>query len=481
MGDRDRSRGRPAATGCWSWCPPTRGPRRGRRRAAQAVRRRLRGRGRRTDWASVAAELDSAPDRRSPWCWPATPAASAAASSAGRGRRRATRRRCGRAWCAGASWTSPSRCSRRSAPGSSTPGCSGRRLRGTRSSTSAVTELLDEWASRNGSGVRGGPADRRAVGAAVHRAAGHVHPQPRADRFLRRELARKAGSCSASLGLADPELPVVVLRFRPNRPVLTNPNAMEIAAAFGLLDSLATRAAVRRRGDRRRTGRAECGGVRRVGGAAYGRARAAGHGWAGRHQLADPQLPGVPARHQRRPAGGQRVPAGLVLRRDVPLVPLGGRTSRSEGDLRVLRLSDGSAVRSRTVVVATGAEWRRLGRAAAGGAAGPRRVLRCGGQRGPGDDREERLRARRRQLGRPGRGLPLPVRPAGDDPGPPACAGRDDVDLPAPEITRARRTSGADPGRGGRRQRQPVLGGAGAGGPGQSGTRRPCPPTRCSS
>ena len=30
----------------------------------------------------------------------------------------------------------------------------------------------------------------------------------------------------------------MVLRFRPNRPVLTNPNAMEIAAAFGLLDSL---------------------------------------------------------------------------------------------------------------------------------------------------------------------------------------------------------------------------------------------------
>jgi thioredoxin reductase (NADPH) len=32
-----------------------------------------------------------------------------------------------------------------------------------------------------------------------------------------------------------------------------------------------------------------------------------------------------------------------------------------EDDLRVLRLSDGQKVRSRTVVVATGAEWRRLG------------------------------------------------------------------------------------------------------------------------
>ena len=33
----------------------------------------------------------------------------------------------------------------------------------------------------------------------------------------------------------------------------------------------------------------------------------------------------------------------------------------ADGDLRVLRLSDGKKVRSRTVVIATGAEWRRLG------------------------------------------------------------------------------------------------------------------------
>ena len=32
----------------------------------------------------------------------------------------------------------------------------------------------------------------------------------------------------------------------------------------------------------------------------------------------------------------------------------------AEGDIRVLRLSDGGVLRSRTVVVATGAEWRRL-------------------------------------------------------------------------------------------------------------------------
>ena len=75
-------------------------------------------------------------------------------------------------------------------------------------------------------GVRGGAADRRTVVAPVHRAAGHVHPQPRADRFLRRRARHAGRDLLDSLGLVDPELPVVVLRFRPNRPVLTNPNAI---------------------------------------------------------------------------------------------------------------------------------------------------------------------------------------------------------------------------------------------------------------
>ena len=158
----------------------------------------------------------------------------------------------------------------------------------------AVTELLDEWASRHGGGVRGGAGDRGAVVAAVPASCGTCSSATtcrpastmptRAGRDL---LAPRAGP--------SPELPVVVLRFRPDRPVLTNPNAMEIAAAFGLLDSLAP-SRLRRRGDRGRAGRTERGGVRRVRGPAHGRARAAGHGRAGGHQLADPQLPGVPAR-----------------------------------------------------------------------------------------------------------------------------------------------------------------------------------------
>ena len=70
----------------------------------------------------------------------------------------------------------------------------------------------------------------------------------------------------SALGLSAPELPVVVLRFRPDRPVLINPNAIEIAAAFGLMDRLERPRGLRRGRHRCRSGRAECCGLRLVGG-----------------------------------------------------------------------------------------------------------------------------------------------------------------------------------------------------------------------
>ncbi len=224
----------------------------------------------------------------------------------------------------------------------------------------AITELLDEWASRGGSayeavqliGERWSPrsTELRDIFVRNHVPTGFYDAaSPRGQELL------------AALGLTDPELPVVVLRFRPNQPVLTNPNAIQIAAAFGLLDSLAERAAVRRGGDRGRAGRLERGGVRGVGGAAHRGARTAGHGWPGRQQLTDPQLPRVPAGHQRQPVGGQRLPAGLVLRGDVPLVTIRRRHLGAKATCGCSGCRTASTVRSRTVVVATGAEWRRLG------------------------------------------------------------------------------------------------------------------------
>ena len=67
------------------------------------------------------------------------------------------------------------------------------------------------------------------------------------------------------------------------------------------------------------------------------RARARGDRRAGRHQLADPQLPRLQGRDQRQPAGLQRLPAGLGVRQHVPLHALGaGRSPREDGLLRLV-------------------------------------------------------------------------------------------------------------------------------------------------
>jgi hypothetical protein len=102
----------------------------------------------------------------------------------------------------------------------------------------AVTELLDEWANRNGAGYEA----VQLIGERWSARSTELR-----DMFIRNHVPTGFYDAESddgqellrTLGLTDPELPVVVLRFRPNRPVLTNPNAMEIAAAFGLLDSLA--------------------------------------------------------------------------------------------------------------------------------------------------------------------------------------------------------------------------------------------------
>ena len=222
----------------------------------------------------------------------------------------------------------------------------------------AVTELLDEWANRNGAAFE-------AVQLIGERSARSTELR---DMFIRnhvptgfydaesdagRELLR-------ALGLEEPELPVVVLRFRPNRPVLTNPNAMEIAAAFGLLDSLANEPPF----DVAVLGAGPAGLSTAVYAASEGLRTVvleplAMGGQAGSSSLIRNYL-GFP-----RGISGSRLAsnayqqawsfgATFLWSRSVTNIS-------SDGDLRVLSLSDGSSVRSRTVVVATGAEWRRLG------------------------------------------------------------------------------------------------------------------------
>ena len=79
--------------------------------------------------------------------------------------------------------------------------------------------------------------------------------------------------------------------------------------------------------------------------------------------------------------------------------------SGSDGRYR-LRLSDGDVLTARTVIIATGVSYRRLGIPAPGGPAGPGGVLRRRGQRGPGHARADRVVAGSRQLRRAGRAVP---------------------------------------------------------------------------
>ena len=81
----------------------------------------------------------------------------------------------------------------------------------------------------------------------------------------------------------------------------------------------AQRRDLRSRDPRGGTGRAGRRGLRRLRRSAHPRHRAAGDRRPGRHELDDPQLPGLPARRQRRRAGLSRLGANPALRGPVRL------------------------------------------------------------------------------------------------------------------------------------------------------------------
>ncbi len=121
------------------------------------------------------------------------------------------------------------------------------------------------------------------------------------------------------LGLEDPALPVVVLAFTSPPTTLVAPTDLEIADAFGLTrpppaDHVYDVVVVGAGPERARRGR-----LRLVGGALDPRGRAAGGRRPGRHLVADPQLPGLLARRERRPPRLPLLPAGVVLRDGVLL------------------------------------------------------------------------------------------------------------------------------------------------------------------
>lgn len=221
-----------------------------------------------------------------------------------------------------------------------------------------VTEFLDEWETRQGGGFEA----VRIIGDRWSERTQFLR-----DNFTRNNIPigfYDAGTPQAEdllrgLDLPDPKLPVLVFRFRPDRPVLENPGDLEILEAFGLFNQPDPNTAV----DVVIVGAGPAG----LGAAVY----AASEG-----------LSTVVVQHEA--VGGQAGSSSLI--RNYAGFPMGVSGSRltfnafkqawsfgttfyfvrqatgltTEDGLHRVALDDGSSVLARTVVVATGASWRRL-------------------------------------------------------------------------------------------------------------------------
>jgi thioredoxin reductase len=222
----------------------------------------------------------------------------------------------------------------------------------------SVTELLDEWVNRSGRAYE-------AICIIGERWA--PRSQELRDVFIRNRVPTgfyEAGSAEGkallhSVGLRDPELPVLVLRFRPEHPVLVNPTSLEIAEAFGLLTPIPSDLVF----DVVVVGAGPSGLSAAVYAASEGLRTAvveplAIGGQAGSSSLIRNYL-GFP-----RGISGSRLAANAY--QQAWSFGADFHWSRSavglarDGEHRVVQLSDGSRMTSRTVIVATGAEWRTV-------------------------------------------------------------------------------------------------------------------------
>jgi thioredoxin reductase (NADPH) len=222
-----------------------------------------------------------------------------------------------------------------------------------------VTEYLDDWDARQGGGFEA----IRIIGDRWSERTQYLR-----DNFTRNRIpigfydagTPEADSLLLSLDLPEPRLPVLVFRFRPDRPVLQAPEDIEIAQAFGLFDQPDPARVV----DVAIVGAGPAG----LGAAVY----AASEG-----------LSTVVVQHDA--VGGQAGSSSLI--RNYAGFPMGVSGSRltfsafqqawafgttfyfaraatglaGEDGLHRISLDDGTSVLARTVVVATGATWRRLG------------------------------------------------------------------------------------------------------------------------
>jgi thioredoxin reductase (NADPH) len=221
-----------------------------------------------------------------------------------------------------------------------------------------VTEMLELWRSRAGSGFH-----------AVRIIGPTWSPRCHAlrDTFGRNRIPLMfvdsetdvGRDMLATLGLESPALPVVVLRFTPEQQVLEDPTDLDIAIAFGIMDQVDAETVH----DVVIVGSGPAGLGAAVYAASEGlrtlvvEAEAVG-GQAGTSSLIRNYL-GFPTG-----LSGDRLTFAAYQQAwafgtDFQFMRSATSLSREDGLLRI-GLSDGSTITSRTVVVATGATYRRL-------------------------------------------------------------------------------------------------------------------------
>jgi thioredoxin reductase (NADPH) len=222
----------------------------------------------------------------------------------------------------------------------------------------AITGFLSEWDSRNGGGFE-----------AVWVIGEHwsARSQELRDAFSRNGIpigfynatSERGQQMLGELGLVSPELPVVVLRFGEKRSTLVNPSNLEIADAFGLMTPIPA---------------GKVFDVAVLGAGPAGLAAAVYASSEGlRTVVVEPEAiggqAGTSSMIRNFPGFSQGVSGSTLAWEAWQQAWLFGTTfvymcdaeglSRKDGHYR-LRLSYGATLAARTVVIATGASYRRL-------------------------------------------------------------------------------------------------------------------------